>query len=214
MSLSIQYLFIPNMTCSLHDLSHLFKHTPYLQHLNTTIHFNFEDEQIPIIISSIISLKLTFESSVSVLKKLFQMMPNLTSLILKTIDIYLNGKTWEKILRTYLTKLQIFRLRMYFEFPQNKNIDEQFDKLINTYRNSFWIEKHQWFIQCDCIPFESYYHGILYTLPYAFDTFVCYDTPKSKYTYPNQRIHWIYNRVNSLQYMKYKINFNFRIFNI
>ncbi|CAF1042442.1 unnamed protein product [Rotaria sordida] len=62
-SLSIEKLFIENITCTLQDLSHLFKYTPSLQYLNTTIHFNFEDEQIPIVtLSSITSLKLTFES--------------------------------------------------------------------------------------------------------------------------------------------------------
>ena len=114
------------------------------------------------------------------------------------------GNKWKKILTKYLTKLKIFRLRMYFEFPHHKNVDEQLEKLINTYRNTFWIDQHQWFVQCDCIPFGTYHHGILYTLPYAFDSFVFYDTPKSKYTCPNDMFYWIYNQVNNLQYMKYK----------
>ncbi|CAF2718728.1 unnamed protein product [Rotaria sp. Silwood2] len=207
-SLSIQKISIEYITCTLRDLSHLFKHTPFLQYLNTTIHFNFEDEQMPIITSSITSLKLTFESSVPVMINLFQMMPNLYSLTLKTMDIYLNGNKWKKILMKYLTKLKKFRLRMYFEFSHHKNVDEQLNKLIDTYKNSFWIEKHQWFIQCDCIPFGTYHHGILYTLPYTFDTFVCYDITKSKYTCPNEKIYWSYNRVKCFQYMKYKMNAN------
>ncbi|CAF1428295.1 unnamed protein product [Rotaria sordida] len=206
-SLSIEKLFIENITCTLQDLSHLFKYTPSLRYLNTTIHFNFDDEQIPIVtLSSITSLKLTFESSVPVMINLFQMLPNLYSLTLKTMDIYLSGNRWKKILMKYLTKLKIFQLRMYFEFSHKKNIDEQLNKLIDTYRNSFWIEKHQWFIQCDCIPFGTYYHGILYTLPYVFDTFVFYDILKSKYTCPYENHYWSYKRVNCLQYMIYNTN--------
>ncbi|CAF1019433.1 unnamed protein product [Adineta steineri] len=205
-SLSIQYLYIENISCDLKNLLHLFKYTPNLRYLNTAIHYNVADEQIPIQICSITSLKLTFESSVPVMIKLFQMMPNLYSLTLKTMDIYLSGNKWKKILLNYLTKLQIFRLRMYFEFPHEKNINEQFEKLINTYRSSFWIKKHQWFVQCDSIPFGTYNHGILYTLPYAFNSFICYDTLISKYTCPDEKTYWRYKNVNSLQYMKYKIN--------
>ncbi|CAF3874115.1 unnamed protein product [Rotaria sp. Silwood1] len=205
-SLSIEKIFIENIPCTLQDLSHLFKYTPSLRYLNTTIHFNLEDEQISIVTSSITSLKLTFESSVPVMINLFQMMPNLYSLTLKTMDIYLNGNKWKKILMKYLSKLKIFQLRMYFQFLSHKTIDEELNKLIDTYKNSFWIDKHQWFIQCDCIPFGTYYHGILYTLPYAFDTFVYYDISKSKYTCPNEKIYWLYKRVKYLQYMTYKMN--------
>jgi hypothetical protein len=188
----------------LQELVHLFNNTPSLRHLNATIHYDFEDEQIPIVITSITSLKLTFEGSVPVLINLFQMMPNLYSLTLKTTDIYLNGKKWAEILINHFSQLKIFRFRMYFQFPHHKNVDEQLDKLINTYRHPFWIEKHQWFVQCDCIPFGTYHHGILYTLPYSFDSFVCYETIKSKSTCPNESIYWSFNRVNSFQYMKYK----------
>ncbi|CAF1327565.1 unnamed protein product [Rotaria sp. Silwood1] len=205
-SLSIEKIFIENIPCTLQDLSHLFKYTPSLRYLNTTIYFNLEDEQISIVTSSITSLKLTFESSVPVMINLFQMMPNLYSLTLKTMDIYLNGNKWKKILMKYLSKLKIFQLRMYFQFLSHKTIDEELNKLIDTYKNSFWIDKHQWFIQCDCIPFGTYYHGILYTLPYAFDTFVYYDISKSKYTCPNEKIYWLYKRVKCLQYMTYKMN--------
>ena len=71
-SSTIQYLSIENMSCSLQELIHLIKHTPNLRYLNTTIHYDFQDEQISVIDSSIISLKLTFESSVPVLIKLFK----------------------------------------------------------------------------------------------------------------------------------------------
>ncbi|CAF2054179.1 unnamed protein product [Rotaria magnacalcarata] len=201
MSLSIEKLSIENIACTLRDVSHLFKYTPSLQHLSTYIHFNLEDEQIPIVTSSIRSLKLTFESSVPVLMNVFQMMPNLNSLELKTMGIYLTGHKWKKILMKYLSHLKIFQLRMYFEFSHRRNVHEQFNKLIESYRNSFWIEEHQWFIQCDCISFGEYHHGILYTLPYRFDTFVCYDTLESKYTCPNESMYWLYKRVNHLQYM-------------
>lgn len=205
-SLSIRKLFIENINCSLEDLSHLIKQTPYLEHLSITISLNYDDENIPIIISSIKSLKLTFESTKIILKKLFQMMPNLISLKIKTMDIYLNGNKWKKILRDYLPKLKNFQFRMYFEFPRSKNIQEEFDKLINTYKTSFWIEKHQWFVACDCIPFGKNYHGIVYTMPYAFKQFTCYSIFKSRSTCSNQLYYRLFNNVTHLQYMKYKSN--------
>jgi hypothetical protein len=205
-SLSIKKLFIENVSCSLEDLLHLIKQTPSIEHLSITIHYNFQDEQIPIIISSIKFLKLTFESRISILKKLFQITPNLISLKIKTMDIYLNGNKWKKILRNYLTKLKIFQFRMYFEFPQQKNIHDEFDKLINTYKTSFWIEKHQWYIACDCIPFGTSYHGIVYTLPYSFDQFISYNIFKSKSTCSNKSYYGLFNQVKNLQYMKYETN--------
>ncbi|CAF1479148.1 unnamed protein product [Rotaria sordida] len=34
------------------------------------------------------------------------------------------------------------------ELPDKQNIQNQADKLINSFRNSFWINKHQWFCRC------------------------------------------------------------------
>ncbi|CAF5117244.1 unnamed protein product [Rotaria sp. Silwood1] len=60
-SLTIEYLFIKNIYCDLNDLSHLFKHKPHLKKLYQNIECNFKNEQLHIICSSIISLKLIFE---------------------------------------------------------------------------------------------------------------------------------------------------------
>ncbi|CAF3480332.1 unnamed protein product [Rotaria sp. Silwood1] len=62
-SLTIEYLFIKNIYCDLNDLSHLFKHKPHLKKLYQNIECNFKNEQLHIICSSIISLKLIFEGS-------------------------------------------------------------------------------------------------------------------------------------------------------
>ncbi|CAF0792756.1 unnamed protein product, partial [Adineta ricciae] len=74
-------------------------------------------------------------------------------------------------------------------------------------RHPFWTEKHRWFVQCDCVSFGTYHHGILYTLPYAFDTYICYDVKRTSHTCRSmESSFWSYENVRNLQYMKYKMN--------
>ncbi len=60
--MSIEKLSIENVSCNLADLVYLIKQTPNLERLSIIIHLNIEDKQIPLVISSIKYLKLTFES--------------------------------------------------------------------------------------------------------------------------------------------------------
>ena len=48
-----------------------------------------------------------------------------------------------------------------------QNIEECADELINSFRNSFWIDEHKWFVRCffsetkihiDTLPEELYYY--------------------------------------------------------
>ncbi|CAF1402001.1 unnamed protein product, partial [Adineta ricciae] len=54
-SLSIRYLSMENIACSLEDTTHLVRQTPNLQYLNATIHANDNDERVFVIPSSIVS---------------------------------------------------------------------------------------------------------------------------------------------------------------
>jgi hypothetical protein len=79
---------------------------------------------------------------------LLQTMPNLRYLTVNTFDNLINGYQWEQIIRNYLPKLKIFVLSMRQQLPDLENIQEQVDELINSFRTSFWIDEHRWFVRC------------------------------------------------------------------
>jgi hypothetical protein len=54
----------------------------------------------------------------------------------------------EQIIRNYLPKLKVLRLSMKSMLSSNKNIEEEVDEVINSFRSSFWIEEHKWFVRC------------------------------------------------------------------
>ena len=197
---TIQRLSIEKITCTLQDLRHLFQHTPRLEYLCTTIIHCAKEELISPISTMIRSLDLTLESSSkAMLVQVFCLMPNLVSLALRSVGLCVSGRRWKKLFRNYLPHLKNFRLRMYFAYRLYRDIDEQMTKLIETYRTPFWIEEHQWHIQCYCIPFGRYQHGILYTLPYSFDTYIYHHATKSISTCPNSNCEHSYGRVTHLQ---------------
>jgi hypothetical protein len=149
--------------------------------------------------SSIRSLKLAFEGSIISMINLFQNLPNLCYLTLKTSDLYLNGNEWEKIFVDYLPNIKKFRLRMNFQFSDDYNKDEQIEQLLETFRTDFWIKQHQWFVRCDWNPFDSFDRIYLYTLPYDFGDFFYFDTIQSRSTYPSISKDFSYDRVNILR---------------
>ena len=120
-SLSITHLTIEDVETTLKDLSDLCQHTPNLRRLSISIVCKSENEQLPTMIPSIISLNISFVGTRNSMINLFENMPNLSSLTLNTCPIYLNGHEWEEIIRKHLPKIQRFRLRMYFQFPYDDN---------------------------------------------------------------------------------------------
>jgi hypothetical protein len=137
---------------------------------------------------------------------LFENMPNLSSLTFNIRPIYLNGHEWEEIIRKHLPKIQRFRLRMYFQFPYDDNRQKQAEELLQTFRTTFWLEEHQWFVQCQWSP--SYNQGFLYTLPYAFERFHFYSEYRFISTCPNEKDYWIYNPVWLLEHRHPKTSIN------
>ena len=116
---------------------------------------------------------------------LIQCMPNLCYLTLETMNICMNGHEWEKLIANYLPKLKIFRLKMTFNFSNNDNIFEQTDELVDSFRTSFWIEQHQWYVRCDCYYSSYSAIGTLYTLPYTFNECSYLNSLYSKSTKPD-----------------------------
>ncbi|CAF3710044.1 unnamed protein product [Rotaria sp. Silwood1] len=139
--------------------------------------------------------------------KFLQNMPNLYELI---IDIscfnedHTNrisyGNQWEKIIRHYLPNLQIFRFRMKFNLIDEKNREQRIDELIDSFRSSFWLEEHKWFVRCHWNPNNTFSPIYLYTLPYSFKHFRFNYSMKFKSTTPNDNNYMKYNYVDELDY--------------
>ena len=194
-SSSIKYLTLEKITCDFKDLSHLFEYTPYLKWISINLTYGFPNQKICTSMSSLVSLKILYRGCLDSLINLFENTPNLMKLTLETFDIYCDGYDWERILINYLFNIKIFRLKMNLNFPNSNYLNQQANDLIETFRNSFWIEEHQWFVRCDWDPLNIFSNGILYTLPYAFNDCFYFDTVSSISTCPINTDYWVYDRV-------------------
>jgi hypothetical protein len=199
-SYSIKYLTFEKITCDLKDLSHLFEYTPFLQRISINLTYGFPNQQLHIPIFSIVTLKILYHGCIDSLTNLFENLPNLMNLTLETFDIYYDGYEWEKLLMNYLSNLKRFRLKMNLNFPTCDNINKQAKELLDTFRSSFWIEEHQWFVRCDWDPSNIFSNGILYTLPYVFDDCFYFDAVSSISTCPVNTDYWSYDRVQILSH--------------
>jgi hypothetical protein len=132
------------------------------------------------------------------MRNIVSKMPNLSYLTIETTKIALDGNDWKKILIQYLPKIKVFQLNMNLTFDLHIEKEEQVDKLLDSFRTSFWLEEHSWFVCCDWYPSPTNKDGSLYTLPYAFDKYVYNDRICSKTTCPNHLDHSFYNRINTL----------------
>jgi hypothetical protein len=100
---------------------------------------------------------------------LFQKLPNLNRLTIKTKHIYLNGYDWKKTIENYFPKLKIFQLKMDLKSCHWRNREEEPDELQDSFQSAFWLQEHQWFVRCDWTSSSISNFATLYTLPYAFD---------------------------------------------
>ena len=199
-SYSIKYLSIKNITCDFRSLSYVFQHTPCLRRLSTTIKCTEKNEKLPIIVPHLSKLTLSFHGSLSMMINLFTQIINLQYLTLRTSYLLLDGNEWENLLINYLPNLKVFQFKMDFQFPENTNLEDQVDELLNTFQTDYWIKKHQWFVRCDWNPSNPFNQAILYTLPYAFNDFNFLNEFHSKSTCYNEKDYWSYNHVNILQH--------------
>jgi hypothetical protein len=199
-SSSIKYLTLEKITCDFKDLSHLFEYTPCLQRISINLTYGFPNQQLQTPILSIISLKILYHGCIDSLLNLFENIPNLINLTLETFDIYCDGYEWKNILRNYLSNIKIFQLKMNLNFPDYNNINNQANKLLETFRNSFWINKHKLFFRCDWDPSNIFSNGILYTLPYTFDGCFYFDAMSSISTCLENTDYFLYDRVQILSY--------------
>ena len=136
------------------------------------------------------------KSIASKLDVVLQNMSNLRHLYIRIKHSLINGHQWEQIIRNYLPKLKIFRLKMNKAFFNNPNIElhEQVDKLIDSFRSSFWINEHQWFVRC----FTWSKIIVLHTLCNAYNYYGCIIPDSWQSTYPHDNQQQFYNKITSI----------------
>ena len=203
-SQSMKCLSLKNTSFNSDILFNLLQRTPQLERLSIGRFDRFDTQRSHPIVSSLISLNITVESSKEWMKNLFQHLPNLSSLTVQMNNIHIDGHEWETILRSYLKKLKIFRLKMAIDLSFLEDLDEQIDQLLDSYRSDYWIEEHRWFVQCDWWSMKGLKRALLYTLPYAFDTFHYHDDIQSKSTLSSQMDSSAYHRVLTLDHTNRK----------
>ncbi|CAF3806066.1 unnamed protein product [Rotaria sp. Silwood1] len=151
-SSSLKYLYLPHSKLQWNQVNRLFHYVPELKHLSILNEPSVVDNYILLPPPGLIKLNFYCpdKSIISKLDILLQNMSNLYYLHIRLKHSLINGYKWEQIIRIHLPKLKIFRLRMNKAFFNNPNIQlqRQVDKLINSFRSSFWINERQWFFRC------------------------------------------------------------------
>ncbi|CAF4956942.1 unnamed protein product, partial [Rotaria sp. Silwood1] len=125
--------------------------------------------------------------------------PNLRRLNVYLPSNLIHGDQWEQVIRNYIPKLKVFKLTMHKELPVDQNIEERSNELINSFRSSFWIDEHKWFVRC--FTYDQTIH--LETLSEITD-YVKQKLPDSwKSTYPYDDHHQFYNTIRKFDHYEF-----------
>jgi hypothetical protein len=201
-SCSIKSLSIHGVRCGIENLSHLYEHTPNLENLSIDIWESLDDHQPLSLIYSLTKLTLKCQISSTLILSVLRKVPNLINLTVETKILNMDGHMWETVINKYLTKLKIFNLKMQFEVDDSNDIEEEIDRLIDSYQTQFWIDQHKWFIQCFCYTKNEINLIQVHTFPYKFkSSLIDFNQNENfifKSTYPNDNQYLTYNYVQNL----------------
>lgn len=181
-------------------IGHLFKYTPRIRCLS--IHIaefpSFTDLSTNVI--SITKLNLLFASSIfSPLLDFLRRIPNLSHLKLDMSYHGIHAQIWEGLIHKDLTKLKSLQFKMNFIAGAKKDDREkQTEQILDSFRNSFWLVEHRWFVQCDWSSVSEQCY--VYTLPYTFENFNIDFPISSKSTCAPDNHPCFYDRVHRLTY--------------
>ena len=149
-SSSLEVIDIMNSKLQLNQINRLFCSTPRLKNLRTSIECISGDDYVVSPLPTLIKMNLLvfLESDASNINILLRNMPELRHLDIDILYELIDGHQWEEIIRNYLPKLKTFRLCMEKDLSFTGNIQERVEKLVDSFRSSFWIDEHQWFVRC------------------------------------------------------------------
>ena len=175
------------------EINRLFECTPHLQRLAVDIDFHEHMQYIPLPFLTLTHLRINIFGMFDISKMvcLLQNTPNLFRLNINVTRVLINGYEWEEIIRNNLHKLKTFRLKMEKRLVSEKNIEERANELLNSFRSSFWIDEHQWFVRC--FTFEKTIR--LYTRTKRFCHYLTKHPDSWQSTYPLDNIQEFYNHM-------------------
>ena len=198
---SIKNLALKHFACDSHTLNNILEQTPKLTHLTIAVVIHRLD--LPVDLSRLIRLNLSFDGSKEVLFSLFQSMIHLRFLICKIYNFFIDGNEWQKLIENDLIHLEQIHFKIAFKFLQNLSIESQITNLLLTYQTSFWLTERKQYIRCQWDPSDPFQQAYLYTLPYYFPKFHLIKTLVSKSTCSNSNDFWCYDHVDKLAYEKH-----------
>ena len=191
-SLSLKYVSILCRFRQLHKLAKLFQQTPNLYRLSIPFENLIDDLTMTLpSFSSLTMLKLFNTGSLEVMKTILLLVPNLTHLKVDTCSIHCNGCLWEELIDNHMPQLKVFRFRMRLQLHSDQNQEEIVDKLLDSFRSRFWLEKLRWYVGCHEKLEQHCRTILLYSLPYAFNEFdssMLTVTYKSTYPHEHSRL--------------------------
>ena len=173
-SCSLRHLILRGVLCLQANLAMLHEHTPFLDSLCVQI-WNVEDDDDENDRSpsmwNLTSLEVQCHDQSVVVRTLLRPLWNLTRLNIRMKDLSLDGEQWQTLIRQRLPQLVTFQLQMELTFNDLSGRDEEVERILQTFRSAFWIEEHQWFIQCHGNATDESSSVYFYTLPFAFEHF-------------------------------------------
>lgn len=172
-SSSIRSLSLKSISYSLNDIRHILNMTEKLAHFEVTCFPNlfsdkFIDKQI---FPSVKSFHLDFHGNFWALKYILSIFPNLTRLKIKIESFLFDGDDWQRVFKECCPRLERFEMKHRLELLSLENVEEQIDRLLDSFRSSFWINEKKIFFRCHWPKSSLVQRAFLYTLPYAFETF-------------------------------------------
>jgi len=170
-SCSIENLTIKGFQCSFEELAFLYEHTPNLKSLSIELTSSFDDDQSKLLlIPTLTQLNLKTSVSADFIVSLLKKTPCLNQLTIQTKNVYISGNKWQLIIENYLFYLQKFDFQMEFSSETDEH-QEELDRIVKSFENSFWIEQRQWFIRCFSFKQNDLYFYNVHSLPFHFKHF-------------------------------------------
>jgi hypothetical protein len=194
-STSFKRLALIRCPLALDQIAELYQYTPNLKHLSITVK-NFADDYQPILLPTLISLQISvsYINGISKIVLLLQNMPNLRCLDINIVSNIIDGYQWKYIITNYLPKLEKFQFRMNHTLDFVDARQEHVDRLIDSFRSSFWIDEHRWFVRCFVVQTYVYLCTISNPLPYIGaslpDSFIS--------TYPDDNLQQFCNSITEI----------------
>ena len=183
------------------DTFPLFQSTPHLRRLALSFEPQSDYLTVESPALSLTHLTVKINRRLDALVRFLQSTPNLSHLSVETEFIEPDGHDWEQIINGHLPKLTTLRLKMEFDVPCAADHDQNVNRVLDSFRSSFWLETNRWFVQCDWYPSQISSRICFYTLPYDFRDLAVGPGILTASTCPHENfVRRLYDRVDTLFY--------------